>query len=183
MVLDQAGNLYGTVDCNQNMGCFYGEVWQLQPSQSGWSLNPLYQFNGNNGYQPVGLIRDASGNLYGPTFGAFGNESGTIYELTPNGDSWAYTLVHDFGFSDLANGLVMDSAGNIYGADFEYGYGYIFKLTPTAGGWMFTTLHTFSGPDGEFPQGQIVIDSNGNLYGTTIKGGTYGLGVVWEITP
>ena len=155
----------------------------LQPSQSGWSLSALYQFNGNNGYQPVGVISDASGNLYGPTFGAAGNDSGTIYELSPSNGGWNYSLVHDFGFSDLANGLVMDSAGNLYGADYEYGYGYVFKLTRSGSGWTFTTLHTFSVTDGEFPQGQIVIDSNGNLYGTTIKGGTYGYGVLWEITP
>ena len=183
LVFDHAGNLYGTADCNANLGCFYGAVWELQPSPSGWNLTNLYQFRGTDGYQPVGVISDRSGNLFGSSFGAGGTYPGAVYELSPSNGGWTYTMIHEFSLGDLANGLVMDSAGNLYGADYEYGYGYIFKLTPSGSGWIFTTLHTFSGPDGEFPQGQIVIDSHGNLFGTTLRGGSYGLGTVWEITP
>jgi hypothetical protein len=182
IVFDPAGNLYGTTDCSATLGCFWGAVWQLQPSQSGWNLTNLYQWPSASGYQPVGVIRDSAGNLYGSDFGDSGIP-GAIYELSPSNGGWNYTQLYDFQLGDLANGLVMDAAGNLYGADYEYGYGYIFKMTPSSNGWTFTTLHTFSGPDGEFPQGQIVIDRNGNLYGTTIKGGSDGYGVVWEITP
>ena len=77
----------------------------------------------------------------------------------------------------------MDSAGNLYGADSITGDGYIFKLTHSQNGWTFSRLHSFSGPDGAFASGWIVIDSAGNLYGTTSGGGTYGYGVIWEITP
>jgi len=103
--------------------------------------------------------------------------------LSPSGGSWNYTQLYAYPIGDLADGLVMDSAGNLYGGDYEYGYGYIFKLSNSGNEWTFTTLHTFSQSDGEFPQGPIVIDRNGNLYGTTIKGGVYGYGVVWKITP
>ena len=182
LVIDHSGNLYGTADCNATIGCFYGAVWELQPSQSGWNLSNLFQWSGNNGYQPVGLISDASGNLFGTDFGV-DSIPGAVYELSPSSGGWNYTVLYQFQLGDLANGLVMDSTGNIYGGDYEYGYGYIFKLSHSGSRWTFTTLHTFSGSVGEFPQGPIVIDRNGNLYGTTIKGGSYGKGTVWKITP
>lgn len=184
LAIDQAGNLYGAAYCNDTIGCFYGAVFQLQPSQSGWSLNALYQFNGLNGYAPIGVIRDSSGNVYGVTTGAAGNDSGTIYEVSPSNGSWTYNLVYDFGFEDDASGLVIDSAGNLYGVNSsEFNDGYVFKLTRSGSGWTFTTLHTFSGADGASPYGQLVLDSSGNLYGTTESGGTHGYGVIWEITP
>jgi uncharacterized repeat protein (TIGR03803 family) len=184
MAIDPAGNLYGASDCNDTLGCFYGAVFQLQPSQSGWSANPLYQFNGFNGYAPIGVYRDPSGSLFGVTTGAAGNDSGTVYELSPSNGGWNYSLVYDFGFEDYASGLVTDSAGNLYGVNYSlFNDGYVFKLTPSDGGWTFTTLHTFSGPDGSTPNGQLVVDSNGNLYGTTETGGTHNYGVIWEITP
>ena len=184
LVIDHSGNLYGTTDCSATLGCFWGAVWELQPSQSGWNLTNLYQWPYNSGYQPVGVISDSSGNLYGADFGDGGSDlPGAIYELSPSGGGWNYTMLYDFQLGDLANGLVMDSAGNLYGGDYEYGYGYIFKLSNSGNGWTFTALHTFNQSDGEFPQGPIVIDRNGNLYGTTIRGGSYGYGVVWEITP
>ena len=81
----------------------------------------------------------------------------------------------------------MDTAGNLYGttaASGAYVAGSVFKLTPSGGGWNYTTLHDFTGgSDGGFPQGGVVFGTNGNLYGTTVNGGTHGLGVVFEITP
>jgi uncharacterized repeat protein (TIGR03803 family) len=184
LVIDHSGDLYGTTDCSATLGCFWGAVWELQPSQSGWNLTNPYQWGIGQGYQPVGVISDSAGNLYGTDFGDGGSDiPGAIYELSPSGGGWNYTQLYGYPIGDLANGLVMDSAGNLYGGDFEYGYGYIFKLSNSGNGWTFTTLHTFSQSDGEFPQGPIVIDKKGNLYGTTIKGGLYGYGVVWEITP
>ena len=184
LVIDHSGDLYGTTDCSAMHGCFWGAVWELQPSQSGWELTNLYQWPLGTGYQPVGVIGDSSGNLYGADFGDGGSGiPGAIYELSPSNGGWNYTQLYSYQLGDLANGLVLDSAGNLYGADSEYGYGYIFKMTPSSNGWSFITLHTFSGTDGEFPQGPIVIDRSGNLYGTTIKGGSYGLGTIWKITP
>ena len=184
VVIDPAGNLYGSAYSNNTLGCCYGAVFQVQPSQSGWSLNQLYEFNGNNGYAPIGVLRDASGNIFGVTTGAAGNDSGTIYEVSPSNGGWTYSLVYDFGFEDYASGLVKDSAGNLYGVNYSlFSDGYVFKLTPSDNGWIFTTLHTFTGSDGADPNGQLVLDSSGNLYGTTESGGTHGLGVIWEITP
>ena len=73
-----------------------------------------------------------------------------------------------------------------------YGYGEVFKLTPSNGGWIYTDLHDFTGgADGAYPTGSVFVDASGNLYGTTLYGGTgtcsinqyTGCGVMWEITP
>lgn len=186
LAIDQANNLYGASYCNDTIGCFYGAVFEMQNSPSGWSLSELYAFNGFNGYAPIGVIRDASGNLYGVNTGDGSDESGNIYELSPSNGSWTLSLLYDFGGfgEDYASGLVMDSAGNLYGVNHTVSTpGYVFKLTPSGSGWTFTTLHTFNGGDGSDPSGQLVLDSSGNLYGATESGGTHNDGVIWEITP
>jgi uncharacterized repeat protein (TIGR03803 family) len=85
----------------------------------------------------------------------------------------------------------MDSAGNLYGTtvcDGANDLGSVFKLTPSSGTWTYTDLHDFSGSDGANPYSNLAFDSSGNLYGTTITGGTGsactgGCGVVFEVTP
>src|SRR5208337_3429117 len=82
-------------------------------------------------------------------------------------------------------GLVMDSAGNLYGTTTggQNGMGNVFELTPSSGGWRYTSLHDFTGgSDGAVPIATPAFDANGNLYGTTSQGGANGYGVVWEIT-
>jgi len=66
----------------------------------------------------------------------------------------------------------------------DYGWGNVFKLTPSIGGWTYTSLYDFTGgTDGGSPCGGVTLGANGNLYGTTIAGGAYNYGTVWEITP
>jgi len=88
-------------------------------------------------------------------------------------------------------GLTRDRAGNLYGTTYEggnfqaceYGCGTAFKLSPSASGWNYSLLHTFlGGVDGAFPVGAVVLDTQGNIYGTS-DGGGRGYGAVWEITP
>ncbi len=184
LAIDPSGNLYGAAECSLNMGCFYGEVWQLQPSQQGWNLNTLFQFNGGNGYSPFGVLRDSAGNLYGSTQGDGGNDSAAVYELSPSNGGWNFTQLYTYGGfgEDSTTSLVMDTAGNLYGVDSITGDGYVFKLTHTQSGWTFSRLHNFSGSDGQGAVGNLVLDSAGNLYGATAAGGTYNYGVIWEIT-
>ena len=113
------------------------------------------------------------------------HDSAAVYELSPSNGGWNYTQLYNYGGfgEDNTAALVMDSAGNLYGANAITGNGYIFKLTRSGNGWTFSTLHNFSGPDGAGATGQLVLDSAGNLYGTTAVGGAYGYGVIWEITP
>jgi uncharacterized repeat protein (TIGR03803 family) len=194
LIFDHAGKLYGLASSGGPYG--NGTVFQLSPSGSFWTESTLYGFpgQGQNGVGPTGgLIFDASGNLYGGTSSGGSNDGGTAFELTPqpNG-SWTYRVLYNFIFSGTTTpgplcSLTMDTAGNLYGTTFgdgAYGFGSVFKLTPSGGSWTYTDLHDFTGgDDGRYPAGSVIFDQAGNLYGTTTGGGTFGYGVVFEITP
>ena len=201
VILDEAGNLYGITYQGGGIGCGgrgCGTVFQLSPSGSGWKETILYSFTGgSDGGNPYGgLIFDQSGNLYGTTlFGGSGG-GGTVFELSPSGGGWTFTLVYALTGYDAGpvGSLAMDGAGNLYGttnANGAYGNGSVFKLQPSNGGWIYTTLHdfTYRGPDGSLPVAGPTVDAKGNVYGTTSQGGTQycgfevQCGVVWEITP
>ena len=196
VIFDQAGNLYGTTSEGGNGGCNglgCGTVFQLTPSGSGWTENVLYAFqNGSDGATPIGgLIFDRSGNLYGATSGPENGKS-TVFELTPSSGNWTFAMLYSLGGSGGPTGsLIMDTAGNLYGTALSggaYGSGSVFKLAPSGGGWTYTSLHDFcaGGPpcsDGAQPWGNVILDANGNLYGTASAGGPSNYGVVWEITP
>jgi len=86
----------------------------------------------------------------------------------------------------LFGGLTFDAKGNLYGGTGgggDHNDGTIFELTPGAHGWTLTTLHSFDGYDGGSPNGGLIFDAAGNLYGTSRSGGTYGGGNVFELTP
>jgi uncharacterized repeat protein (TIGR03803 family) len=192
LVFDQAGNLYGTTEFGGAYG--YGTIYELSPSGSGWTEKVLYSFqnqaDGGNPY--AGLIFDRAGNLYGATTSGGTGNGGTVFELTPSGSSWNYQTLSAFVRrpGELAGGptasLIMDAAGNLYGAtagDGAYGLGSVFKVTPSGGGWTTTTLYDFTGAsDGELPRSNLVMDTSGDLYGTA-TGGADGYGVLFEITP
>ena len=102
------------------------------------------------------------------------------------------TVLSSFsGVYGPANSLSIDGAGNLYGTtvrDGAYEHGNVFKLVPGNAGWTYTSLYDFTGgTDGDSPQSKVTFNANGNLYGTTVSGGTgcggAGCGVVWEITP
>ena len=188
VILDPAGNLYGT----SYQGGFYnyGTVYELSPSQSGWTETTLYNFTGDSdgGNPTAGVIRDALGNLYGATLYG-GTGGGVVFELSPSGGGWTYSVLYAFAGTDGGpqGNLVMDAAGNLYGATLAegtYGYGNIFELTPSAGGWIYTDLHDFTGGlDGGRPLDGLVLDPGGDIYGTASIGGSYGHGIVFELTP
>jgi uncharacterized repeat protein (TIGR03803 family) len=190
LILDKSGNLYGTTiqggtDCGA-VGC--GTVFELAPDGT---ETPLYAFTGGaNGDNPeAGLLMDKSANLYGTTFdGGISCKSsfgcGTVFKLAPGG---AETVLYAFTKKRGANpesGLIEDKAGNLYGTapyDGRYGYGSVFKLAPDG---KLTVLYAFAnGDDGGYPQGGLIRDNAGNLYGTTVSGGTAQEGVVFEIAP
>lgn len=197
VVFDPEGNLYGTTTeggVNQ-----FGTVFELSPSEQKWSLTPLHQFvNASDGNHSLGsLVVDPSGSLFGTNrYGGPGG-AGEIFELSPNAGTWDLTTLHSYSgeVAGPQGPLVMDSAGNLYGTSLEsgkYGWGNVFKLTPSGSGFTYTDLYDFTGgSDGGWPTGQIVMDANGDLFGVTeiggIKGGdicgTYGCGLVWELTP
>jgi uncharacterized repeat protein (TIGR03803 family) len=199
VIFDGRGNLYGTTYFGGLLASGpysgYGLAFELSPQPpggcpsgsnngNGWCETVLYSFTSNpDGAFPFsGLTFDSSGNLYGTTY-AGGSGTGTVYELSPNGKGgWTEQVIYDRGGYA---GLAIDGSGNLYGAD-EAGKGHVFELSPNgSGGWNATTLHTFTAnrTDGNIPEGTPVLDSAGNLYGTTFEGGaTLGMGTVWKLT-
>jgi uncharacterized repeat protein (TIGR03803 family) len=199
LVLDAAGNLYGTTNyggsTNCNSGC--GTVFKLTPGSGGWTESVIYTFTGGaDGREPYARLRfDAAGNLYGTTLqGGNVNSTctsgcGTIFKLTPGSSGYTETVLYAFqGGADGASpydGLTLDAAGNLYGTTYAggTGSGTIFKLTPGSSGWTETVLHAFKGGyDGKSPYGDVILDAAGNLYGTTFQGGQ-GYGVVFQVAP
>jgi len=191
IVFDQQGNLYGTTSGGGANG--WGAIYRLRPSGAGWSEDLLYSFtNGADGGAPAaGLILDAAGNLYGATQGGGSGGGGTVFELSPEaGDTWSFsTLAGLQGPSSGGpnGGLVMDAAGSLYGTTSGDGvddWGSVFQLTWSNGAWGYHSLHDFTGGmDGGTPESSLVLDANGNLYGTASLGGMYGQGVAFKIAP
>jgi len=198
LVQDAAGNLYGTTAYG---GAFnFGTVFKVTKAGK---ERVLYSFRGApDGATPfAGLIRDSAGNLYGTTLhggsgscnGGGAQGCGTVFMLSAGGTE---TVLYSFaGGTDgerPAAGLVRDSAGNLYGTTVEgggtncsdpfvNGCGTVFMIS-NAG--SETILHSFTGnpTDGEGPFSSLIIGANGNLYGTTMMGGAYTYGTVFELT-
>lgn len=194
VILDQAGNLYGVTQYGGAAGL--GTVYELSPSNNGWTEAVLHSFaSQGDGDFPLGApIFDQAGNLYGGT-PAGGYGGGVVYKLTPGNGSWTESILYYFsgGGSGVWAQLTMDASGNLYGTTYNNpSAGSVFKLAPSNGLWTKTELYNFhDGSDGGYPFGNVVFDSNGNLYGAASQGGDYqnqicenlGCGVVWEITP
>ena len=192
---DSSGNFYGVDQSGK-----YGTVYELTPSGGGWKRNVIFAFPGGaGGYSPSGaLIFDHSGNLYGTTASGGTYGGGTVYELSPSSSGgWTQEILYAFtGGSDgetPEQGVIFDSAGNLYGTTFEGGIesGVVFELSPPVSGtaWNQTVLHTFNySTDGASPIGQLTFDSSGNLYGVTAVGGVIskcysdGCGVVYKLS-
>ena len=194
LVMDAAGNLYGTTLVGGDHGA--GVVFALTPTVSGgWTESVVYSFTGGaDGGNPVyvDLIFDAAGNLYGTTASGGTSNLGTVFELTPtNGGGWTEHVLYSFaGGLDGAypySGLVFDGAGNLYGTTSgggASGAGTVFELTPgTSGQWTEAVIHSFNGKDGKSPEGGLTFDGKGRLYGATLEGGNQGVGVVFRLTP
>ncbi len=205
LIFDGTGNLYGTTEyggansCSisgTDVGC--GTVFELTPTtDGGWTEKILrsFQDNGTDGYYPLaGLIFDTAGNLYGTTAygGLYG--TGTVFELTAAaGGAWTEKVLHNFGngedgaYPAYGSSLIFDAAGDLYGTTWAggaYGVGTVFELAPKeGGGWAEKILHSFNpnGKDGWQPSEGLVFDTSGNLYGTTLWGGTYGSGTLFEL--
>jgi uncharacterized repeat protein (TIGR03803 family) len=169
LIMDKAGNLYGTASYGGSAASAGGTVFKLSPPAAGktaWSETTLVNFDGPHGQSPSGsLIADSDGNLYGTTsYGGKFNQ-GTIFKLSPppaGKTEWALTVLFSFKGLDGAQpyaGLLADAAGNLYGTtagggpDFGTGNAYangsgtVFKLAPPAPGttdWTETVLFSFA---------------------------------------
>jgi uncharacterized repeat protein (TIGR03803 family) len=196
LAVGDGGSLYGVTGSGGGTGCGgmgCGTVFRLSPVHGKWKLATLHRFDGKDGNQPVSpLYRDANGNLYGTTQegggrGCFGAGCGAVFEVSPVGKRWKFAVLHRFSGPDGASptgALVMDSSGSLYGTvSSSPGAGAVFKLASTGNRWKETLVHRFSGsPDGSGPTDGVVFDGSGNMYGTTVQGGSFYGGAIFELT-
>lgn len=145
----------------------------------------IHNMKTKEGTSPMlGLIFDSSGNLYGVGGEGGASNNGTVFELTPSGSSWTEKTLYNFkGGSDGSTPvgtLAFDSSGNLYGTTKlggSHGVGVVYKLKKSGTSWTESIVHSFGGTnDGQYSTGNLVIDSSGNLYGTTEGGGSHGNG-------
>ncbi len=190
-ILGSDGNFYGATG-NGGNGSDAGTVYKMT---IGGKLTTLYSFCPaqpcSDGVGPVAVIEGSNGNFYGVAGegGAYGD--GTFFELTSLGE---FRVLHSFcaqkGCSTGANpsaSPMQASNGNFYGTAARGGFhsgGVVYEITPAG---LYKALYNFCSQtncaDGSYPEAALVQDANGNLYGTTVYGGAYGDGVVFEITP
>jgi uncharacterized repeat protein (TIGR03803 family) len=194
VIVGNDGNLYGAAGLGGANGS--GVVFQLSPSAGGWTETVLYDlpaiiYPPSN---PHSLVQDNAGNLFGEYQywdDYYYGYNGIVFMLSSSNGKWAYTeLRRGDQDQDLFLNLIMDTAGNLWGAGGgvagcagSYGHGYIFELTQANGGWQYSTPMVFQG-NVTFPaSGALALDAQGNLYGTTGSCGKYDKGTVWQFTP
>ena len=213
LTIDATGKLYGTTAgggryaCpGTDQGC--GTVFALARCRNGkWKERVIHSFNGNDGFFPFGApLVPRSGKLYGTATlgGKCADGCGVVFEITHCTDGkWRERVLHAFDRGGWPHGVVFDASGNLYGttghggrfntndACLNLGCGRAYELSTSSGGnWTLRCLHEFGGHgDGILPNGNLIFDGAGNLYGTTggdlgLKcGPTGGCGAVFEITP
>ena len=181
-VVNGSGGLYGIT--NNGGGNGQGTLYT---TAGGYQILHSFTYDVLQG-NPTSLTADQAGNLYGASSYVsnceFMENAGNVFQLSPPG--WAPTNLTSFSSGNPVSPRVStDALGNVYGTtDFagQFYQGNVFQLTCC---WNYTDLHDFVGGanDGANPAAAPVVDAQGNIYGTTQYGGTYGQGVVWEISP
>jgi uncharacterized repeat protein (TIGR03803 family) len=206
VTVDSSGNLYGAL----------GWTGACQPGKTAVECGLIFKLNSSgketvihrfsalpNGAEPVApLTLDAAGNLYGVTTNGghtsstFAYGLGVVFKITPQGK---FSILHRFTAGGLegaqpAGPLTVDAAGNLYGTTTKGGNtglcnggcGVVFKVTAKG---AFSVLHAFSQTDGEYPTGNVIVDTLGKIYGTTVYGGPVqgpinsSYGVLFELSP
>jgi uncharacterized repeat protein (TIGR03803 family) len=193
VVLDKAGNVYGTTPTGGADG--FGVVYQLHNANGQWTLRVIHTFTGgaDGGTGSAGRVAfDAAGNLYGVATVGGAHQAGVVYKLTPTqtGEWGQQTL---YAFNDEPDsgfpygGLVADKKHNLYGTTYYAGahdIGTVYRLSLRNGTWVETGLYSFrGGSDGSSPISTLAFDKAGNLYGTASEGGAAcGCGTIFELS-
>jgi uncharacterized repeat protein (TIGR03803 family) len=189
LLIDSAGNIFGTTLAGGSGtdGHDGGTVFKIAPNGT---ETVLYSFTDQiKGAEPsAGLIEDRAGNLFGTTLNGGSGNRGTVFELTPDGTE---TVLYSFsGGADGANPvtkLIEDRRGDFYGTTpgggntiCQSGCGVVFELEANG---TEVVLHSFDSEDGYHPDSGLIRDKNGNLFGTTLFGGSADLGTVFKLAP
>jgi uncharacterized repeat protein (TIGR03803 family) len=186
VAFDQAGNIYGTTPNDGTYGG--GTAFELTHTGGGWTETILHQFgNTGDGSRPLhSVVLDSAGNAYGTTSGGGEYGYGSVFQLVHSGSGWTENVLYNFA-GDIgnapSNGVILDPAGNLYGATMQSRSSgpVIFELSPSGGSWQLSVLYTL--PGGDNILGNMVFDSQGNLYGVTEGGGAFGPGMIFKLTP
>jgi len=191
------GALYGSTQYGGASD--FGTVFQLTPPVPGsgavWTETVLHSFSWADGAYPSALVLSGTGVIYGVTAAGGSMERGTVFSLTPPGTphaAWTESVLTTFNLKDASPSiLLLGKSGVLYGVTFGNENkpkvsGTVFEVIPhgaAGGAWTQRILHKFTGgPDGANPQG-LAFGENGVLYGTTLRGGTSGNGIVFQLTP
>jgi uncharacterized repeat protein (TIGR03803 family) len=194
VIMDSAGNVYGTTVGGGSAS--YGTVFKLDPSGNETVLHSFTGANGDGENPEAGLVLDSAGNLYGTTeYGGVHSSScyygcGIVFKLDPSGSEtvlYSFTSTNGDGSIpySLQTSIILDTTDNLYGTTARggaAGNGTVFKLDPSGNE---TVLYSFTGAngDGALPVAGPIMDSVGNLYGTTVIGGAAGNGTVFKLDP
>ncbi len=180
VTFDSHGNIFGTTAYGGAGVCSYcGMVFELTPNGDGnWTESTVHDFTGSDGQRPIaGITIDPKGNLYGAAEDGGSNHSGTVYKIVPSSPgAWVFSILSTFppGSGSPTGNVLLDTAARMYGtAEVVYSLN---QVTPV-GQWYELVLHEESQPFGT-----LVMDGDGNLYGTTYSGGTHGAGSVFELS-
>jgi uncharacterized repeat protein (TIGR03803 family) len=197
--MDASGDLFGVAQAGGQYG--KGAVYELSPNGDGtFNESIIHSFNITNGDLPNStLVFDGAGHFYGTTL--FGGNTtvcpdegcGTVFRLTKTAsNTWAGTVLRELNKTtdgwEMVGPVAFDSAGNLYAAAQAGGYngsGTIIELSPRATApWFERVVHYFANtPDGADPASGVIVNSSGDLFGTTSGGGNAQFGTVFEITP
>ena len=209
VLIETNGKVYATATDGATSG--NGSVLQLMPPAAGktvWTETVIHRFAGfpSDGQNTqAALIKDKAGALYGTTTGGGANNQGVVFKLIPPAAGqkvWKETILYNFGAkahdaSQSRAPLVADAKGNLYGLTIyggastrcSTGCGTVFKLTPPAAGktvWTETVIHSFGtgANDGQLPElGGLILNAQGEVFGTTGNGGKFGSGIAFKLTP
>jgi uncharacterized repeat protein (TIGR03803 family) len=187
VLLDKHGNLYGTTSGGGQNGL--GIVYKLTPRGRETILHTFQGICcGSDGSFPYSeLVADRAGNMYGTTYkGGNSNDLGTVFKVTRDGTE---SLVHEFaGGSDDGShplgGLAIDKAGNLFGATSDGGasdYGVVYTIPASGGEVVLDSFFSCFRPDACQPQSSLIVDKDGNVYGTSPKGGLFNEGTVYKV--
>ena len=182
LTMDAAGNIYGvTTGYNHNP-----KLFALSPNGSGgWNHEYLYGFGKNDVSEGTPVLVPYQGTqvLYGTTSLGPGKKQGTVFSFYGKEKS-EYSFKGGDDGSNPYGGLVYAPNGMLYGSTLgggNYNEGTVYQIPFL--GRKAKVLWSFNGTDGSQPLGSLILDSAGNLYGTTSEGGSSGCGVVFEVTP
>ncbi len=200
LIADSNGDLFGTTEFGGPSGA--GTVFEIKKTAAGYASAPtrLVSFNSADGAFPQGnLVADANGDLLGMTndSGPGATDVGTVFEIAKTATGYGTTPTTLVGFFSFdvggfpEGGLIADANGDLFGTTDDGGpieggagdRGTVFEIKKTAAGYASTptVLAGFDGSDGLFPMAGLLIDADGDLFGTTNQGGSDNLGTVFEI--